>query len=92
MPTRVKSTSWLGDDTNLSVVVIHAPGAIKMPWINNSNVKAVILALFLGQKGGNTIADILLNPSGRLPFTINTKISDYLCLVLLHVRRIPFLE
>ena len=62
------------------VVVIHAPGAIEMPWINNPNVVAVIHALFPGQESGNAIADILfgdVNPSGRLPFTINKKVSDY---------------
>ena len=62
------------------VVVIHGPGAVDMTWINNPNVAAVIHALFPGQESGNSIADILfgdVNPSGRLPFTINTDRSKY---------------
>ena len=62
------------------VVVIHGPGAVNMPWINDPNVVAVIHALFPGQESGNAIADVLfgdVNPSGRLPFTINEKVNDY---------------
>jgi beta-glucosidase len=68
------------------VVVIHAPGAVDMNrWIKNPNVAAVIHALFPGQESGNAIADVLfgdVNPSGRLPFTINTNPQDYAALVM----------
>jgi beta-glucosidase len=60
------------------VVVIHGPGAVEMPWLND--VSAVILALMPGQEAGNAIADVLfgdVNPSARLPFTINAKLSEY---------------
>ncbi|TPX72551.1 hypothetical protein CcCBS67573_g05777 [Chytriomyces confervae] len=63
-----------------TVVVIHAPGAVDMPWINLPNVKAVIMAMLPGQESGNAIADVLfgaVNPSGRLPFTIGHNITDY---------------
>jgi beta-glucosidase len=64
-----------------TVVVIHAPGPVNMNrWIKNPNVVAVVHALFPGQESGNAIADVLfgdVNPSGRLPFTINNEIVDY---------------
>ncbi|KAJ3253664.1 hypothetical protein HK103_000390 [Boothiomyces macroporosus] len=67
------------------VVVIHSPGAVDMPWINNPNVAAVVLALFPGQESGNAIADVLfgdINPSGRLPFSINKDDSTYSASIL----------
>ena len=63
-----------------TVVVLHTPGAVDMPWINNPNISAVIYALFPGQESGNSIADVLygdVNPSGRLPFTVNSDRSKY---------------
>ncbi|KAJ1567745.1 hypothetical protein HK405_004929 [Cladochytrium tenue] len=63
-----------------TVVVVHAPGPVVMPWINNTNVVAVIMALMPGQETGNAIADVLfgdVNPSGRLPFTIGASRTDY---------------
>ena len=64
-----------------TIVVIHAPGQIDMEaWIENPNVTAVIHAHFPGSESGNAIADVLYgdyNPSGRLPYTIAKKRSDY---------------
>ncbi|KAJ3385951.1 hypothetical protein HDU84_001881 [Entophlyctis sp. JEL0112] len=63
-----------------TVVVIHSPGAVNMPWLSHPNVSAVIMALMPGQESGNSIADVLfgaVNPSGRLPFTIGHNDSDY---------------
>jgi beta-glucosidase len=60
------------------IVVIHTPGAILMPWINK--VKAIINAGLPGEESGRSIAAILfgdVNPSGRLPYTIARKLSDY---------------
>ncbi|TPX66882.1 hypothetical protein SpCBS45565_g04171 [Spizellomyces sp. 'palustris'] len=63
-----------------TIVVIHSPGAITMPWIQHPNIKAVVMALMPGQESGNSLADVLFgktNPSGRLPFTINTAPEEY---------------
>ncbi|KAI8804500.1 glycoside hydrolase superfamily [Cladochytrium replicatum] len=68
-----------------TVVVIHGPGAVDMPWINNPNIKAVIMALYPGQETGNAISDVLfgsVNPSGRLPFTIGADRTQYCCEVI----------
>ena len=51
-----------------------------MPWIENENIKAIVWPGLPGQESGNSLADILfgdVNPSGRLPYTIAEKESDY---------------
>jgi len=53
-----------------TVVVIHSPGAVLVPWINS--VPAAIAAFYPGEEAGNAIADVLFgdaNPSGKLPIT-----------------------
>lgn len=60
------------------IVVLHAGGGINMTkWIDK--VPAVLHALYPGQEGGNAIARILsgiVNPSAKLPFTIEKKWED----------------
>ncbi|KAI8916271.1 glycoside hydrolase superfamily [Gorgonomyces haynaldii] len=80
-----------------TIVVIHGPGAVNMPWINNPNVKAVIHALFPGEETGNAIAQVLfgdVNPSGRLPFTIAKQESDYSAKITLGqpIVQVPYTE
>ncbi|KAG0759374.1 hypothetical protein G6F57_009117 [Rhizopus arrhizus] len=51
-----------------------------MPWIDHPNIKAVVWPGLPGQESGNSLADVLtgkVNPSGRLPYTIAKKASDY---------------
>ncbi|KAI5804404.1 putative beta-glucosidase [Geopyxis carbonaria] len=64
-----------------TIVVIHAVGAVLMEsFINHPNVTAVVFAGLPGQESGNAIVDVLygdVNPSGKLPFTIAKKTSDY---------------
>jgi beta-glucosidase len=63
---------------NPNVVVVLINGSpVAMPWINN--VKGIVEAFYPGQEGGNAIANVLfgkVNPSGKLPETFPTKISD----------------
>lgn len=64
-----------------TVVVIHNAGIrIVDSWIENDNVTAVIFAHLPGQDTGRALVDILYghaNPSGRLPYTVAKKASDY---------------
>lgn len=63
------------------VVVIHSVGPVDMEaWINHPNVTAVLLAGLPGQEAGYSEVQILwgmVNPSGRLPYTIAKKRSHY---------------
>lgn len=64
-----------------TMVVIHNAGIrVVDDWIENSNVSAVIFAHLPGQDTGRSLVDILYgrsNPSGRLPYTVAKKTSDY---------------
>lgn len=73
----VEATSQLCPKT---VVVIHGPGIVLMPWANNENVTAILSAHYPGEEIGNAIVDVLWGkqePSGRLPYTIPRTESDY---------------
>lgn len=60
------------------IVVVNAGGGFEMEsWINSA--KAVLLAWYPGQKGGQAIAEIIsgkLSPSGHLPISIERKLED----------------
>lgn len=63
-----------------TVIITHSGGVNTMPWASNPNVTAILAAHFPGQESGHSIADVLfgdVNPSGRLPYTIPAKASDY---------------
>lgn len=64
-----------------TIVTIHSTGIrVVDAWIDHPNVTAVIFAGVPGQESGNAIVDVLygdLNPSGRLPYTVARKESDY---------------
>ncbi|KAK6064867.1 glycosyl hydrolase family 3 N terminal domain-containing protein [Seiridium cupressi] len=64
-----------------TVVVIHAAGIrLVDAWADHPNVTAIVNAGMPGQEAGNSVVDILygdVNPSGRLPYTIAHKESDY---------------
>lgn len=60
------------------IVVVNAGGGFEMEsWIDSA--KAVLCAWYPGQEGGQAIAEIIsgkLNPSGRLPISIERKLED----------------
>lgn len=63
-----------------TIVITHAAGITAMPWADNPNVTAILAAHLPGDQSGNAIVDILwgvVNPSGRLPYTIPRNGSDY---------------
>ncbi|KAF9515677.1 glycoside hydrolase family 3 protein [Hydnum rufescens UP504] len=63
------------------IVVIHSVGPVILEaWIDNPNVTAVINAGLPGEQSGSSIVDVLwgiVNPSGRLPYSIAKSASDY---------------
>ncbi len=60
------------------IVVVNAGGGFEMEsWLDSA--KAVLLAWYPGQKGGQAIAEIIsgkLSPSGHLPISIERKLED----------------
>ncbi|KAF7588621.1 hypothetical protein BBP40_005459 [Aspergillus hancockii] len=63
----------VADLCNNTVVVLHAPGVVTMPWVDHPNVTTIIAAHYPGQEIGNSIVDIIWGaeePSGRFPYTI----------------------
>ncbi len=60
-----------------TVVVLHVPGAVMMPWIDQ--VGAVLVAWYPGQENGNAVSSVLFgdtNPGGRLPVTFPMAEAD----------------
>jgi beta-glucosidase len=73
----VESTARVCPNT---VVVVHGPGIVLMPWANNPNVTAILAAHYPGEQTGNAIVDILWGasePTGRLPYSIPKTLADY---------------
>ncbi|MCQ2312846.1 MAG: glycoside hydrolase family 3 C-terminal domain-containing protein [Paludibacteraceae bacterium] len=64
---------------NPNLVVVNISGtAVAMPWAKK--VPAIVQAWYLGSEAGHAIADVLfgdVNPSGKLPFSIMEKLTDY---------------
>ena len=60
------------------VVVLNAGGGVEMmPWLDC--VRAVVMAWYPGQQGGQALAEIItgkVSPSGKLPFTIEKRLED----------------
>ncbi len=59
------------------VVLINACNTMPMDWLKD--VKGVLWCYFLGQERGEALANVIsgkVNPSGKLPFTIENKFED----------------
>ncbi|EOR94218.1 Beta-glucosidase [Arcticibacter svalbardensis MN12-7] len=63
---------------NKNVIVLVSSGnGIEMPWIQS--VKGVLWTFMLGQQRGAALANVItgkVNPSGKLPFTLEKDIQD----------------
>lgn len=61
-----------------TIVVLHGGGCFNVQaWVNK--VSALLHAWFPGQYGGQPLAEILfgeVNPSGKLPITIEKRVED----------------
>jgi len=60
------------------VLVMLSGNAYEMPWIKQSTT--LVQAWYIGSEAGHAIANVLageVNPSGKLPFTFGTRLSDY---------------
>ncbi|KAJ1023206.1 hypothetical protein NDA16_003359 [Ustilago loliicola] len=66
---------------NNTIVILHTPGQVDVEeWIEHPNVTAVVFAYLPGQEGGASLPKMLwgeTNPSGKLPFTVAKRDSDY---------------
>ncbi|KAF8487504.1 beta-glucosidase [Russula ochroleuca] len=83
-------TAWLNGDAlvqavasqnNNTIVVVNSVGPLILePWIDHPNVTAVVWAGLEGTETGNALVDVIygvVNPSGRLPYTIAKSPQDY---------------
>jgi len=55
-----------------TIVVLMSAGPLTVPWLKQ-NAPAMLQAWWLGDEGGDAIADVLFgdtNPAGRLPYTV----------------------
>ena len=66
-------------DTGKPVVLVLMTGsALAVPW-EQEHLRAIVLAWYPGQQGGNAIADVLfgdVSPSGRLPVTFYRSVDQ----------------
>ncbi|OQE24386.1 hypothetical protein PENSTE_c007G02745 [Penicillium steckii] len=64
-----------------TMVVIHNAGLrLVDEWVENPNITAVIYAHLPGQDSGRALVEVMYgkqSPSGRLPYTVARKESDY---------------
>lgn len=66
--------------SNTHVVIHNAGIRIVDAWIDNPNITAVMFAHLPGQDSGQALIDVMYgtqSPSGRLPYTVAKKASDY---------------
>ena len=67
----------LADAGSRVVVVLTMPDAVEMPWVDG--VDAIVATFFMGQGGGNAVAQILFGqetPSGKLSASFPKTIGD----------------
>ncbi|KAJ7110730.1 glycoside hydrolase family 3 protein [Mycena crocata] len=65
---------------NNTIVVIHSVGPVSVSWSGHPNITGIVYAGAPGEQTGPSIVDVLygaVNPSGRLPFSIDEKEASY---------------
>ncbi|KAJ7688805.1 glycoside hydrolase family 3 protein [Mycena rosella] len=63
-----------------TIVVIHSVGPVSVSWSAHPNITGIIYAGAPGEQTGPSIVDVLygaVNPSGRLPFSIDEDEASY---------------
>jgi beta-glucosidase len=61
-----------------TVLILHGGTSFSMPW--RDKAKSIIYAMYGGSENGSVLSDVLfgvINPSGRLPFTMAEELDDY---------------
>jgi beta-glucosidase len=81
---------------NNTVVVVHSVGPVPMAsWNNHPNITAIIYAGAPGEQTGPSLVDVLwgaVNPSGRLPFTINDDEDTYCTSIVYGIDPFPEID
>lgn len=71
----------VASECNSTIVVIHNAGPRTVnEWIDNPNITAVIYGHLPGQDSGRALVEIMYGrqaPSGRLPYTVAKRDTDY---------------
>lgn len=71
----------VADNCDNTIVVVQSVGPVDMEqWVEHPNITAIVWANLGGQELGNALVDILygvVNPSGRLAYTIAKNVTDY---------------
>ncbi|KAJ6536827.1 glycoside hydrolase family 3 protein [Mycena capillaripes] len=65
---------------NNTIAVIHSVGPVSVSWSDHPNITGIIYAGAPGEQTGPAIVDVLygaVNPSGRLPFSIDEDEASY---------------
>ncbi|KAJ4501109.1 glycoside hydrolase family 3 protein [Lentinula lateritia] len=81
---------------NNTVVVIHSVGPVPMSsWNTHPNITAIIYAGAPGEQTGPSLVDVLwgaVNPSGRLPFSIDDDEASYGTSIVYGIDPFPVLD
>ncbi|KAK5175113.1 uncharacterized protein LTR77_000250 [Saxophila tyrrhenica] len=76
-----KLVESVASQCNNTHVVIHNSGIrLVDAWVDNPNITAIIYAHLPGQDSGQALVEVMYgvqSPSGRLPYTVAKKASDY---------------
>ncbi len=76
-PSVTRQIEMLAENNKKVIVVACTGTAFGMPWLED--VEGLVHSYFLGQSFGSALANVLsgaVNPSGKLPFTMEKSFSD----------------